>query len=62
MESVSIVRFSNPECGFGSTEVVHWVPGKDKIYWHKGKGILSCMILKEDKEDEYADTITGKKS
>ena len=35
------------------------MPGKDKLYWHKGKGILSCILMSEDKEVEFADTITG---
>lgn len=47
------------ECGFGSTEAVFKIPNKDKLYWHKGKGILSCLLLNEDKEIEFADTITG---
>ena len=35
------------------------LPQKDKIYWHKGKGILTCIDQKEDKETEFADTISG---
>ena len=29
------------------------------MFWHKGKGIISCIILNEAKEVEYADIITG---
>lgn len=57
--SASIVDYDYVECGFGSTEAIYKVPCKDKLYWHKGKGILSCMLLNEDKEVEFADTITG---
>ena len=36
-----------------------YAPARDRIYWHKGKGILACIDTKEEKEVEFADTITG---
>ena len=59
MASVSTVILADLECGFGSTEVITNNCSRDKIYWHKGKGILACIDLKEDKATEFADTITG---
>lgn len=60
MESASTVSLNKSECGFGSTEIMSYVPSKDRLYWHKGKGILACIDMKEDKETEFADTISGK--
>ena len=59
--SVSTVDNCHPECGFGSTEIMAFMPARDKLYWHKGKGILACIDTKEDKETEFADTISGRK-
>lgn len=47
------------ECGFASTDATYTVPSKTKMYWHKGKGVLSCIVFKEEKEIEFADIITG---
>ena len=59
MEFASTVEKSNLECGFASTDATFAIPGRNKMYWHKGKGIISCIILNEAKEVEYADIITG---
>ena len=45
------------QCGFASTDAT-FALGADKMYWHKGKGILSCVVFKEEKEVEFADIIT----
>ena len=59
--SASTVEQSYLECGFGSTEIMTYASARDRIYWHKGKGILACIDIKEEKEVDYADTITGMK-
>ena len=47
------------QCGFASTEVVTINATKSRIFWHKGKGRLSMIDLKDRKEIEYDDSITG---
>ena len=34
------------------------MPSREKMYWHKGKGILSAIVFKEEKELEYGDIVT----
>lgn len=49
------------DCGFASTEVICWNRAKDRIYWHKGKGFLGVINLRELDEITYGDSISGSK-
>jgi len=46
------------ECGFASTDATFTTSNRQKMFWHKGKGILSAILFGEEKEVEYADTIS----
>lgn len=56
---VSIVNLVEPECGFASTDATYATANREKLYWHKGKGALSCINLKQEKETEFSDVITS---
>jgi hypothetical protein len=60
MGSASTVHLFKAECGFASTDATYTVPSRTRLYWHKGKGVLSCIVFKEEKEVEFADIITGR--
>lgn len=49
------------ECGFASTEVICWNRARDRIYWHKGKGFLGVINIRDMDEATYGDSISGKK-
>lgn len=60
VSALTVRHQSDQECGFASTDATFSHPNSDKLYWHKGKGALSCIHLKQEKEQEFSDVITSR--
>lgn len=48
------------QCGFASTDATYAPPSREKLFWHKGKGVLSCITFREEKEMEYVGVVSSR--
>lgn len=59
LSTVSSSILTDKDCGINTTETIFVMPDREKMYWHKGKGFLVSIDMKNSKESEFHDVITS---